>query len=121
MYSALVLDERSHNKLVQIFADVIPEGYEVFAHHMTIKMGPLDGPFAQLKGIEAQAIVTHFACDDRVCAVKVETNVPSKNKIKHITLAVNKLGGGKPVHSNELSKWQPIKSQFEVFGVVKEV
>lgn len=121
MYSALVLDEQSHNKLVQAFRDLIPQGYEIFAHHMTIKMGPLDGPFAQLKGIEAQALVTHIACDDRVCAVKVETNVPSKNKVKHITLAVNKLGGGKPVHSNELSKWQPVASQFEVVGIVKEV
>ncbi len=121
MYSALVLDERSHNKLIQVFADVIPEGWEVFAHHMTISMGPLSGPLSKLKGIEAQARVTHFACDDRVCAVKVETNVPSKNSIKHITVAVNRIGGGKPVHSNELSNWQPVQSEFDVVGIVKEV
>ena len=35
-------------------------------------------------------------CDDKVCAVRIESSVPSKNAVKHITLAVNKEAGGKP-------------------------
>lgn len=120
MYSALVLDDKSRNRLIQAFSKDIPEGWEIIAHHMTIKMGPLDGPFLKLKGLEAKAVVTHFACDDRICAVLVDTIVPSKNQVKHITLAVNREGGGKPQHSNNLKNWQQVVPVV-LFGVIEEV
>ena len=44
---------------------------------------------------------------------------PSKNAIPHITLAVNP-DGGKPVMSNDISKWQNVKPFF-VTGVVTEI
>lgn len=120
MYSALVLDDKSRSKLVKAFRDLIPPNFEVIAHHMTITMGPLvGGPLAQLNGLEATATVTHFACDDKVCAVKVETSVPSKNKIKHITLGVNREAGGKPVMSNNLTDWQEV-SPVVLLGTIKE-
>ena len=41
-YSAVVLDDESRNKLIKIFKPMIPEKYEIIAHHMTIKLGALD-------------------------------------------------------------------------------
>jgi hypothetical protein len=119
MYSALVLDDKSRLKLIEAFKDSIPGDFEVVAHHMTITMGPLVGPLIQLKDLEATATVTHFACDDKVCAVKVETEVPSKNKIKHITLGVNRADGGKPVMSNNLTNWQEV-SPVVLVGTIQE-
>jgi hypothetical protein len=122
MYSALVLDDRSRFRLIEAFKDSIPADFDVVAHHMTITMGPLVGPLNQLKGLEATATVTHFACDDKVCAVKVETEVPSKNKIKHITLGVNRNGGGKPKDSNNLTEWIPVRGNpIELVGLIQEV
>jgi len=119
MYSALILNDKSHNRLVQAFSKDIPEGWEVIAHHMTIKMGPLTGKFEQLKGLEAKATVTHFACNDRVCAVLVDTLVPSTNQVKHITLAVNRQAGGKPHMSNNLKDWQQV-APVVLFGLIQE-
>jgi hypothetical protein len=39
-YTALILDEGSHKKLVDSID--IPEDWEVVAHHMTINMGSPD-------------------------------------------------------------------------------
>lgn len=120
MYSAIVLNDKSHKKLVEAFSKDIPENWEILAHHMTIKLGSLKEPFKELDSMEAKMVVTHFACDDLVCAVKVETEVPSKNSLKHITLAVNRNEGGKPSMSNNLKDWQVVVPVV-VFGTVKEV
>jgi hypothetical protein len=50
-------------------------------------------------------------------AVKVE-GYPSNNAIPHITVAVNP-NGGKPVMSNDITKWQPVK-HFMLLGQVGE-
>ena len=115
-YSALVLDEKSHNLLLQKIP--VPEGWQPLAHHMTISMGPLrDQAFV---GMKSEAKVVAVGQDDKVVAVKVETTIPSINAIKHITVAVNRSGGGKPVMSGKLTNWTPIEL-FVVRGVVEEV
>jgi len=91
-YLAVVLDEKSRSKLLAMFP--APEGYEKIAHHMTIKMGGLEDK--SLIGKEFDMRVVEIAKDDKVIAVKVETDAPSKKSTKHITLAVNRIAGGKP-------------------------
>lgn len=120
MYSAVVLTDKSHNQLLSAFSKDLPEGWERLAHHMTITMGPLKGQLQSLSGMEVKMVVTHFACDDKVCAVRVETEVPSKNKVKHITLAVNREHGGKPNMSNGLTDWKEVLPVV-LFGMVEEV
>jgi hypothetical protein len=51
-------------------------------------------------------------------AVQVE-GFNTKNEIPHITVAVNP-EGGKPVMSNQITKWQDMKS-FMIKGVVTEI
>ena len=45
--------------------------------------------------------------DDKVMAVGVE-GYPTNNKKAHITVAVNRTAGGKPMMSNNLSDWKKV-------------
>jgi len=63
--------------------------------------------------------VTAIGSTDKVIAVKVE-GYESTNKVPHITVAVNLIDGGKPVMSNDITNWMPIK-QFMLSGIVTEV
>lgn len=119
-YTALVLDEESHAKLVSQF--VVPSDWQKICHHMTINLGDAEaGPAAHLVGQEFEVTATTFGQDDRVVAVGVETSVPSSNKIKHITVAVNVNGGGKAKHSNELTNWTALAQPLVLRGVIQVV
>jgi hypothetical protein len=115
-YSGVLLDTASRTKLLSMIGGEIPEGWKVFAHHMTINMGPLKDKDSV--GKNAVLTVTHLGLSDMAMAVRV-SGYPSKNDIPHITIAINP-NGGKPVMSNNITKWQDIKS-FMVSGTVTEV
>lgn len=123
MYTALVLDKESKERLVRRFAHLIPKDWDVIAHHMTINMGPIaKGPAdPALLGQAAELTVVSIAADDKVIAVGVTSDIPSKNTNKHITLAVNRDGGGKSVMSNNLTNWEPLPEQFDLYGTIEEV
>ena len=116
LYSAVVLDKSSHNKLLERFALDIPEGWKTFAHHMTITLGELKDKTDI--GKEVILTVTKVGKSDMAMAVQVE-GYASKNAIPHVTLAVNS-EGGKPVMSNDITKWQDIKP-FYITGFVTEI
>ena len=116
-YTAIVLDESSRDNLV----GMAPEGWEVVAHHMTINIGsPNEGPAADMLGECVDMKMVTVARDNLVLAVGVETKAPSLNKIKHITIAVNRVEGGKPFFSNKLREWQPVEP-VALRGVVSHV
>jgi len=121
MYTAVVLDELSQSNLISHFVSQVPDGWEMICHHMTINLGKaVDGPAADLLGNYAKLIVTKVGQSDKVIAVEVETDVPSKKSPKHITVALNRVAGGKPKDSNNLQSWTPIPS-IQLSGVVQEV
>jgi hypothetical protein len=62
--------------------------------------------------------VTQIGKSDMVIAVRVE-GFPSKNKIPHVTLAVNP-EGGKPFMSNKIEEWKDIEP-FEITGEVRNI
>jgi hypothetical protein len=123
-YSAVVLDNISHQKLVGVFKPMIPEGWEIYAHHMTIKLGALDDNSQPKQDmIEGKMItlkVEDYAIDEKVMAVGV-SGYESMNTKSHITLAVNRKEGGKPVMSNYLKEWRPLIFPLELTGKVTEV
>jgi len=45
----------------------------------------------------------------------------SKNKIPHVTVAVNIVGGGKPVMSNDIKDWRALETPIKLVGEVKEL
>ena len=120
-YTAFVLDEISHQKLAQL----APEGWKVYAHHMT--MIP---PTEQKQRLPSEQFfegcldITGMAQNDQVIAVRVDVadkNIYFKTDgIPHITIATNK--GGKPAMSNQFSEedFQPIEP-IGVCGSVQEM
>lgn len=122
MYTALVLTPESELSLRTNFRSIIPQGWDVKCHHMTVNMGQAaSGPAAALIGQTFPIEVVSLASDQNVVAVGVETQCPSTNANKHITLAVNTAGGGKPKHSNMLQQWNTLPSKLTLQGVVQEV
>tara|TARA_R110000796_G_scaffold218213_8_gene334176 strand:- start:855 stop:1235 length:381 start_codon:yes stop_codon:yes gene_type:complete len=119
-YSAVVLTEDSHAKLVNKYGHLIPEGWKFFAHHMTIVFGKgLPNEVKQQEGDTVELKVTHIGLNKRVVAFKVD-GFPSANEVPHITFAVNVTEGAKPVESNDISEWVDIVP-FNVEGVVTEI
>jgi predicted kinase len=116
LYSCVLLDKASHNKLIDRFALDIPDGWKTFAHHMTITMGELKDKTDI--GKEVILKVTKVGLSDMAMAVQVE-GYPSKKAVPHVTLAINP-NGGKPVMSNNITKWQDIKPFF-ITGFVTEI
>ena len=118
-YSAVVLDESSRQRLLNRFGSYIPEGWEVIAHHMTINMGEIAPELEQYLGMTVELTVEDIAMDDKVMAVGVG-GFHTKNEKPHITLAVNRVNGGKPFMSNKLENWNKVKPLF-LKGKVTEV
>lgn len=116
LYSAVVLDTASRTFLLDFVEDLIPEGWKVIAHHMTIKLGELKDKSDI--GQEVTLTVTDIGLSDMAMAVKV-TGYVSNNEIPHITIAVNP-DGGKPVMSNQITNWRPVKKVM-LNGVVTEI
>jgi hypothetical protein len=118
-YTAIVLDIKDRARLLSFFPP--PAGWESLAHHMTINMGgAAKGPAKDLIGTKADLTINSIARNELVIAVGVESNIPSVNQRKHITIAVNRSAGGKPVMSNHLAEWEPI-DPLAVTGTVAEV
>jgi hypothetical protein len=122
MYTAVVLDADSVVKLTNAMQKRVPSGWELICHHMTINLGNFNsGPASADFNLsdEVELTVTTFAQDGKVMAVGVECPVPSVNQQKHITVAVNRAGGGKPFHSNKLTTWDAIET-FTLKGQIEE-
>ena len=120
MYTALVLDSTSQHRLKELLPTIAPpfEYDEVIAHHMTIYMGPCQYP--PMLGQPFSMRVTEVGKNEKVLAVKVETECTSKNAVKHITVAVNRSNGGKPVMSNQITDWEPFQGTLILNGTVQE-
>ena len=127
-YSGIVLDEESKQKLLSL---EIPEDWEPVAHHMTITLGSLvhkkgkhDFSGTYTLGSEVELSVVAVGRDERAMAVKVQppSEISSKISFPHITVAVNREGGGKPFHSNKIPEenFEPL-SGLKLKGIVQEV
>jgi len=121
-YSAVILDEKSKNRLIKNFKNIIPSGWEILADHMTINIGSIDDDFKRYLGWKVKLQVNEVGIiDDMVIAVSV-SGFESKKDKPHITLAVNNAKGAKPRMSDEITKWYPIKKPISsIFGRVTEV
>ena len=119
-YTAIVLDDESRKRLIKVFSKMIPEGWEVLAHHMTLNMGEVNPE--QRKDLGKKVIINavKYAINDNVMAVGVKGYDTDKDRA-HITLAVNRANGGKPKMSDELTNWRAMGFSVKLSGVVTEV
>lgn len=126
MYTAVVLTAESQEILKNMFrpyCELHTCEWKLHCHHMTIQMNPtkenniIDFKFIGKK-ITLKCYEVGYSNDLNVCALKVETEVPSVNKIKHIT--VYTMDGAKPKESNNITNWHKIDgSPFILEGFVE--
>lgn len=117
--SFIKLDDKSKKKLITALDSNIPKGWDIHAHHMTIQFGKsLTKEEKEDLGKKVELRVTHIGRGDKVVAVKVH-GYRSKNKVPHITLAVDPLDG-KAVMSNDIKDWFMLDSFINVTGTVEE-
>lgn len=135
-YIALELDDASRQRVVAYAEAHLPwADANVIAHHMTIvhhtgfRALPDDPDLAERDCILAWALAhegetfalttTEVGHTDRAYALRVtETEAPSRNRIKHITLATNSATGGRAVDSNYITDWTPLDEPLLLTGRV---
>jgi hypothetical protein len=116
-YSAVVLDEKSKNTLLELD---IPEGWKPIAHHMTITLGPLKEDSKYKVGEEINMPIIAIGKDDRAMAVKVEAKGANVKSFPHVTVAINP-NGGKPFHSNKIPRENFTEFSGVLSGIVMEI
>lgn len=94
------------------------------AHHMTLCTGAAKGDYVEWVGRAVMLKVIAFGSlffDDGtgIAAVQVECEAPSKNAVKHITIA--HANGVKPMKSNDITNWEPVPEPITVRALVREV
>ena len=144
MYTAVVLDEKSHLKLTKWADDNIKvngvrlpillnknewsmhdlKGKLIGCHHMTINMGKALPQIESYLGTKQILEVTQYGISDKAIAVRVVgfyVDPGEINRKPHITVAVNRRIGGEPVDSNEITNWTLVNKSFKLSGEVREV
>ena len=116
-YSAVVLDEKSRKSIIDRCS--IPDGWKVYAHHMTIKMGELPEDMKHRIGETVTLTINKYGQSDMATAVGIKTDL-SQNKIPHVTVAINIIEGGKPKNSNDIKDWISLPP-FQVTGTIQEI
>lgn len=109
LYTAGFLSDNDKNNILMQFSNSIPEDWKIICHHMTMNLGKLQEKDKPLLGKEFKSQVTHLGIDEDIgiMALKIFTDIPSKNTHKHITLALKE--GAKPFMSNKIEEWNKIE------------
>lgn len=133
-YTGIVLTPSSRQTLLSFVAQQMNLGFidipnydkwEVITHHVTLNLGNFDQNLNSInilnKSFNFEA--NSWANDNLVAAVGVNlpNNINSMNIKPHITIAVNRLSGGKPKMSNNLKNWSMLETPIILSGVVQEV
>ena len=121
-YHAIVLKDNSQLKALLAGNPEIAD-WDVIAHHVTVDSGPAKNHLIPYIGKDFTIIATHIGTlDNKVIAVKVKVpmfeKIHSFNRTPHITLAVNRSVGAKPVQSNDIKKWVPLNKQINLQGTL---
>ena len=106
-YTAIVLTKEYRDRLLEAISPEYMEGkkdWELILHHVTLNMGPYKGNREEDLGRMVAFSTRTYLEDDKVSAVSVQLPgfITSQNAHPHITVAVNRAAGGKPVMSNNL-------------------
>lgn len=135
-YIALELDSCSRQLVAEYAANHLPwTDAHIIAHHMTIlhhtglrasltdtDIAAKDYTLAWALAHEGETytlVATEVGHSDRAFALHItDTPVPSRNRIKHVTLATHTAAGGSAVDSNYIVDWQLLPEPLVLTGRV---
>ena len=86
--------------------------------HMTMAPHAMPEKWREHLGQKVLLEAKQFGICPYAAAVAVETDLPSFNQTKHVTVAVSPYG--KPFHSNEIKVWYDLDDWIELHGIVIE-
>lgn len=117
-YIAVLLDETSRTKLLEVFPPQFPD---VIAHHITVVYG-VPKPDDEFLGTKHMIKVIGHVQDDSLEALVVQLDGKlqrADGKIYHITWSMDKSKGRKAMQSNDLIKaagFTPLEQPITVSG-----
>lgn len=127
IYLGIFIDEKSKQDILNLLKenDVnIPQDWKIINHHMTIAFNDKSEDaqkifdFYQDNVNPIQSVqVDAIGISNDAIAVRVQFYEPIANKIPHITVAIPP--NGKPVNSNYIQNWFPIKNNITINGIIK--
>ena len=121
LYSAIVLDDKSRDKLLTALGHLIPNDWEIIAHHMTISFGKgFPSNLTNFIGANVEIKAVGVGKSDKAVAVKVE-GFHSDNEIPHITLGIDRANGAKPFHSKDITEWELLENYINLSGIGTEI
>lgn len=125
-YCGILLSDESRSELLKMLYSKIPTGWKIIAHHMTIDPFKLcaDSKYCNISELNSSKSlkVTHYGISDKACAVKVEyPHNEIRNKIPHITIAINESGGGKAKDSNSITNWIELDHSITITGTIQDL
>lgn len=122
-YTAAILTPESGEKLYNEMKSIIPEGWTVNCHHMTINLGNPHELIQNMLNKKTELLVKGFEVSEEhsVIAVEVETELWSKNEFTHITVALDKENGAQAMNSNKIDKITPLNKPFTLNAFVDVV
>ena len=112
LYVSLFLDEKSREKLLDHAMTYAPEweNSKIIAEHHTIAFytALTEEIYDWCKKNEGKSFNVYayeYGISDKAFAVKLYTDIPCANEIKHITVMINPDNGGVAVDSNYITDW----------------
>ena len=120
-YWGVMLNSDSYDALMNAFNNIIPNGWTIYAHHMTMLFGKnkndlvknyIDTNIGETVDLMAVAI----GVSDDAIAVQIQSSVPSDNKIPHVTIATPPRG--KPFKSNLITDWKKLETPIKLSGII---
>jgi len=121
LFCGVFLYNDSHDLLVDELGTYIPHDWKIFAHHMTICLGMSKNPTTEQYindhiGMESNMTAVAIGISSDAIAVKVESDVPTDNKVAHVTIATPP--NGKPYNSNKITEWKPLDTPIKLSGLI---
>jgi hypothetical protein len=121
----VLLDPLSKDKILDTLKERIPDGWRIYAHHMTIFYGKMsvNSPaimfYKNNKDEKVTLQATSWGMNEFALALRVQTNIPTYKGIPHITVAVSSVGA--PKDSVNIQEWMPLDTPLELRGVVADL
>lgn len=130
-YSAIILDEKSKQKLYQIAKKYKKPGSKRFLDHLTLTLGPLKDP--EMEGKPAKIVIEAIGVSEDAVAFKAREQLridgatanwrslkrKGKSKFPHITAFT--FGGARPRISGRIEDFKELDRPIIVEGIVKQV
>lgn len=127
IYAGIFLDEESKNLLKNIFKDFViknlGDNTTFICHHMTIShISKLNDEIKRwcIENYKKEFVleIESIGFNEKACAVKINTDIPTTQNYPHITIAINNETNGKPVDSNSINSFIKLPNKIKVKGIV---